>query len=150
MKSTNRSIFVTRADPASGSFLLPGFLSLSCLSVSTSVVFLAQRPKHEVNVKSMVFLLHFCSAFDRHSQLFLGANRNGAQPNLMYQSTMHCWFPFSRILFGYHLHQHLVEDLFPKIGCLSYCLGGYFFKWRTVLYFFLQTGKRYQPNSFLL
>ena len=28
-------------------------------------------------------------------------------------------------------------------------LGGYFFKWRTVLYFFLETGKRYRPNSFL-
>ena len=29
-------------------------------------------------------------------------------------------------------------------------LGGYFFKWRTVLYFFLETGKRYQPNSFFI
>jgi len=29
-------------------------------------------------------------------------------------------------------------------------LGGYFFKWRTVLYFFLKTGKRYRPNSFCI
>ena len=29
-------------------------------------------------------------------------------------------------------------------------LGGYFFKWRTVLYFFLETGKRYRPNSFFI
>ena len=29
-------------------------------------------------------------------------------------------------------------------------LGGYFFKWRTVLYFFLETGERYRPNSFFI
>jgi len=33
---------------------------------------------------------------------------------------------------------------------LNQNLGGYFFKWRTVLYFFLKTGKRYRPNSFCI
>ena len=46
--------------------------------------------------------------------------------------------------------EELKERKRKVLGMLSKIksLGGYFFKWRTVLYFFLKTGKRYRANSF--
>ena len=39
---------------------------------------------------------------------------------------------------------------FLKDTLFYYVLGGYFFKWRTVLYFFLKTGRSYRINSFCI
>ena len=39
---------------------------------------------------------------------------------------------------------------YHAMGSNNFYLGGYFFKWRTVLYFFLKTGKRYRSNSFCI
>ena len=43
-----------------------------------------------------------------------------------------------------------IEDFLSRGGKALIILGGYFFEWRTVLYFFHETGKRYRHNSFCI